>query len=236
MPNAEKILADNLEWLEEKWDTAWEEQESGELKTVSEWFFDDVTERQLDRIERIGLEFAKGHPTKGQASDIIGLFEPVEEEDIEILKFFKISTRGMNQSKASHIVATIFLDSDNIDAWQGRPASTMQKEFYKYFNLKIPKGLTYEDASSFITEYRNKLQDEDEKIMNDWDAYEDIYLEINEPYNREDYLIKKVSLSIYRDAIEELRIEGKRPSDLEDNPEIIVDKIIQIRPDIRKAS
>ncbi len=235
MSKEEKILAENLGWMEEKWDRAWEEQESGELKIVSQWFFDDATEPQLKRIDQLGFWFAKDRPTKGQASDIIGVFESPEELDVEILRFFKIPLRGMNQSKASHIVTTLFLDQDNIDAWMSRPASTMQKEFYKYFDLKVAKSLTNEDASFFIREYRKKLQDKDEKSLCDWDAYEDMYIEINDPFSREDYSIKKVSLSIYRDAIKKLRDEGRKPSDLEDDLDLIVERIVQLKPDIQKA-
>ncbi len=123
MSKEENILAENLGWMGKKWDGAWEEQESGELKIVSQWFFDDATEPQLKRIDRLGFLFAKDCPTKGQASDIIGVFEPPEELDVEILKFFKMPLRGMNQSKASHIVTTLFLDQENIDAWMSRPVS-----------------------------------------------------------------------------------------------------------------
>jgi len=234
MSRAEKILAENTEWLRERWEAAWDEKESGKLKTVSEWFFDDVTERQMDRIAREGLEIANGDPTKGQASDIIGLFEPAEEWDIEILKFFKIPTRGMNQTRASHAAALLFLDPENIDAWEDRPASSMQKEFYKYFDLKIPKNLKDKQASIFIGEYRDKLQREDKELLSDWDAYEDMYEEINDPYSREDYSIKKISLSIYRKAMNELKKEGMRPSEMQDNPDVVVNKVIQIKPEIQK--
>jgi hypothetical protein len=76
----EKILQDNTEWMEEWWETARKERDAGELKSVPNWFFDDVTERQLQKIEEIGLNIKGGRLTKGEASDIIGLFEPAEEE------------------------------------------------------------------------------------------------------------------------------------------------------------
>jgi len=231
----DRVLAENLGWLEERWDLVRDEQDRGELKTVPPWFFDDVTERQLNRIDQIGLEIAKGQPTKGEASDIIGLFEPAEEEDVEVLRFFKVPSRGMNQSKARHLVTNLFQDPKNVNAWEARPASAMQKEFYKYFDLNIPKGLTHEEASRFISEYGNQLMEEDEKALDDWDAYESIYEEINDPDYREDYGVKKISLSTYRDVMHELRNEGKTPSDLEDDPDVVVDKIILKKPDIQRA-
>ena len=51
-----------------------------------QWFFEPATERQLVRLEREGL---KGITlTKGQASDLIGLSEPPDDADNEVLKFF----------------------------------------------------------------------------------------------------------------------------------------------------
>ena len=37
-----KVVSENIEWLEEEWNKAWDEKESGELKTVPEWWFDDA--------------------------------------------------------------------------------------------------------------------------------------------------------------------------------------------------
>ena len=84
-----RFLQESLEWLEKRWQQAREEKEAGELRTFSHWFFDDVTERQLNRISRMGLEIEKGKLTKGEASDIIGLFEPPDEDDIDVINYFK---------------------------------------------------------------------------------------------------------------------------------------------------
>jgi hypothetical protein len=97
----EKILNENMAWLEERWEIAKKERDTGKLVTVPHWFFEDVTDRQLQKIEEMGLKIKGGRPSKGEASDIIGLFEPVEEENEEILRFFKAPMKGMNQSRAS---------------------------------------------------------------------------------------------------------------------------------------
>lgn len=67
----EQILEENMVWLREKWELANKEREAGEIKTVPNWFFDDVTERQLRKLEEIGGTIKGGRPTKGQASDMI---------------------------------------------------------------------------------------------------------------------------------------------------------------------
>ena len=72
-------------WLKERWDRVQHEKDSGVLRTVSQWYFDEATERQLSRLKRIGLKLNTEQITKGQASDIIGLFEPLEQRDAAIL-------------------------------------------------------------------------------------------------------------------------------------------------------
>jgi len=49
-----KVVSENIEWLEEEWNKAWDEKESGELKTVPEWWFDDAT--AIGRCARQGSE------------------------------------------------------------------------------------------------------------------------------------------------------------------------------------
>ena len=141
----------------------------------------------------------------------------------------------MNQSKARYEVSNLLNDPENQERWRNRPASAMQKEFYKFFGLKVPQGLTYETASNDISEYRKNLGEEDEAKMDEWDAYEDIYDEINDPDFREDYDLKKISISLYRLAIDQLKKEGKTLTELSDDPDMVVDKLLEIKPEIQKA-
>jgi len=235
IPKEERILNDNSGWMDERWVLARKKRDEGEVKSVPQWFFDDVTERQLQKIEEIGLKIRGGNPTKGEASDIIGLFEPVEEENIEILKFFKVSLKGMNQSKARYEVSKLLNDPDNLESWRNRSASAMQKEFYRFFGFKVPQGVTHETASKDINEYRKNLGEEDEAKMDEWDAYEDIYDEINDPDFREDYDLKKISISLYRSAVDQLKKEGRTLTELSDDPDAVVDKLLEIKPEIQKA-
>lgn len=240
MPNSITVVSENIEWLEEEWNKAWDEKESGELKTVPEWWFDDAYERQLKKIDRMGLVFSKDLPTQGQASDIIGLFEPPDYGDREILKFFNVPLRGMTQTRAKYLVAQLFLEPENAAAYgtfsdlketlaENRPATTMQKEFYRYFDLKVPTGLTHEEAFQFRREYARKLKNLD---WEDWLAYEIMYEGIN--VSRKDYGIKKVSLSLYRAVMEEFKKEGKRPSEFDDDL-LVLERIIRMQPDIKNG-
>lgn len=111
----------------------------------------------------------------------------------------------------------------------------MQKEFYRFFNLKVPEGLTHNDALRFISGHEARLGDHGEEQMEEWEAYENIYDEITDPDFREDYEIKKISLSVYRAAIEELRKEGKKLPELADDVDVVVEKITEMKPELRKA-
>ena len=223
----EKILDDNLGWIEEHWETARKERDAGKLKSVPDWFFIDVYEGQLQKLKEIGLDIKGRCPTAGEVEDLIGLFKPVEEENLEILRFFKVPLKGMNRSKARYEVVKIFDDPEKITSWGSRPASPMQKEFYKFFSLKVPRGLTHEDASRYINE-------QDEAKADEWAVYEDIYDEINDPDFRVDYDLKKISLSLYRSAIDQLKNEGETLTELENDSDVVVDKIIEIKPDIKR--
>lgn len=101
----QKIIDANVGWLTERWAAA----DKGSIEVPS-WFNDPPTDRQLDRFRRDGLRveaIGGAALTKGKASDIIGIFEPADEFDAEVLKRHGVSLRGMNQSRARHEVALI---------------------------------------------------------------------------------------------------------------------------------
>jgi hypothetical protein len=229
----ERILEKNADWLEARWEFARREQAIGAVSTVPKWFFDDATDRQIARLEDLGLGVdRRSPPTKGEASDLIGLFEQLDPEDEEVLKFFKVPRRAFNQSKGRHEVAQILADAGNVESWESRPASQMQKEFYRYFSVQTPKGLTHNAAQEYIREHRRSVEGRDEQKVDDWDIYESLFEEINDREFREDCELKKVSVSLFRSAIAELLSEGNTLSNLEDDPEIVVAKVKELKPSI----
>jgi hypothetical protein len=110
----QKIIDDNIVWLKKRWDRVQKEKESGVLMTLNWWYFDEATDRQLTRIKRIGVDISRAKITKGQASDLIGLFEPADAKDMEILKMHSIPLAGMNQTKAREHVAKIRNEPEKI--------------------------------------------------------------------------------------------------------------------------
>jgi hypothetical protein len=111
----QKILDNNIDWIRKRWDRIQKEKDSNAIKTVNTWYFDEATDRQLARIKKIGLYISDTKITKGQASDLIGLFEPADDKDIEILKANSIPIEGMNQTKAREVVAKILNEREKIN-------------------------------------------------------------------------------------------------------------------------
>ena len=232
-PKVLRIYRENAEWLRERSDRAYQEREEGELNTVKPWYFDEATEGQLSRVDSLGLSISGGTPSKGELSDIIGLFEPVEPENLEILRFHKISTKGFNQSRARYEVAKLRADPDAVEQWQNRPATQWQKEFYQTFDFSLTKSLTYREAASFINEQSAVLQEEQADRFNEWEDYESIYDDLQDPDTRESYEIKKFSVSAYRTAVLSLLEEGQSISSLAEDPDIVVNRLTQQNPKLQ---
>lgn len=229
----QRILDDNLGWLKKRWDNAFKNIEVDNNTDVPDWFFDPVTEEQLRYIDELGLTISQGELTKGVASDLIGLFHPAEEDEKEILRFFKIPLTGMNQTKARAEIDKIFSGQSNVELWKNRPASIMQKEFYKYFGIKPPKRLTQDAAQVFIPQYIKSLNKENDQDSEEWFQYIDLYDEINDPNFREDYELKKISLPLYRSVINQLREGGMTMTELSEDIDFVIGKIIEIKPEIQ---
>jgi len=51
--------------------------------------------------------------TKGKASEIIGLLNEPDDEDLEIIEFFEVNKNPSNETEARRIVSGIFEDEAN---------------------------------------------------------------------------------------------------------------------------
>nr|WP_249185864.1 HIRAN domain-containing protein [Burkholderia ambifaria] len=115
-----------------------------------------------------------------------------------------------------------------------RPASEYQMEFLKFFNLPISKGLTIGQAGTVISEHRRKLESENRKLLDDWDAYEEIREQFDDPDFRDIYFLKKISSPVLKKALDELRRDGQTMCSLVDDIDLVVDKIIQLKPELER--
>lgn len=205
----------------------WEALKEGD-QNLPAWYHDPATERQMQRLEEDDIAIPGRPLTKGQASDLIGLGMPPEPEQLEILKFFKVKGLPLRHESIARIeIDRLFKDESRRDEWNNRPATSIQKEFYRWFGFKIPKGLTATQAAEFIDS-----QDLNEKQIDEWDAYKDILEELSDKEFRDDYDIKKPSMPLIRKAVEQLLEEGSQLENL--TADDLIDPLLELNPDLEK--
>ena len=225
----QRILEANDEWLRERWRMADAEKAAGNLQHFPKWYFDEATDRQRSRLAEEGVSIARS-ATKGQHSDVIGLFEEPDDDDIEKLRFFGVTLKGplLNQTRARHEVAKLHADPEKQRAWLMRPASALQKEFYRFIGEKLPAGLTFEQAEAKM---HDALESMTEALQDDWSALESLIDEFDDREFRSDVEIRKPSIEDIRAAIAALKAEGK---DMDDPYEVAY-KLLEMKPALSRA-
>jgi len=207
---------------------------------MTDWRNEPATEAQEKRMEEDGIAFSE-NITKGEASDLIGSLVDPEEEQIEILKFFRVpGFDHLNQTEARKKISEIFSDPGKAAKWESRPASKHQKEIYEFFNITVVRGLTYNEAQTIIDalfEDETKLEawenHEDEKNkLEGW--FEDYYELINE--DRIYYGCRKIGKQLFRKIVDELESSGVSKSAIEGNSELVFQRAIEIDPSIKRGA
>ncbi len=226
----EKKYNEDLEYLKKKW------KEIDETPDIApHWFFDNSTDRQIKYARKLGIK-ADQKMTKGQLSDLIGLHNCDEIERFEdILKFFKVSLKGLNSTTAKYKAQDLLSDEKNVKKLNNRPALKGQKDFYRFFNIQIPKGLTAGQAEETISEYEKQKKVEKSNELELFDLYSEC---ISEDL-REDRNIKKMSPALFRKAYNALVADIEKSHDADEmddyiDEEMIIDKAIELKPDLEK--
>lgn len=114
---------------------------------------------------------------------------------------------------------------------EGRPATVWQKEFYRTFDLEVPKDLTYLAARRFISEKSAEIAKKDRNALRSWEWYGDIVKELLHPQTRETHGIEEVSITSLRSAVVALLDEGHSLEAMHRHIELVVDKLTERRPD-----
>jgi hypothetical protein len=231
-PTDQEVLDANMGWLRERWDAADVAKASANFAIFPKWFFDPPTERQLARLQKMGIHVRRGEITKGTASDIIGLFGPIEDHTKEVLEFFKqqLPRETQNEARARHAVAKLLADPANAHAWEERPADAMQREFLRFFDMKIPAKVTHKQATTLISEIREQKTDAE---LDEWNDFESVCDELSDPETLRDYGLKRPSLAVIRDAVKALR-KSDAPEDASD-PLAVSEKIIEMKPELQRV-
>jgi hypothetical protein len=198
---------------------------------VPAWYGEPMSDAQHRRLMADGWSFKQRELTKGQASDVIGLGEPPEPVQEEILKFFKIPKRDApNQTFARIRIAELKSDPEQWGRWMQRPATPSQRELYRWLGEKPPKGLTSEQASAFLAAASAELDEEKEDAFASLDG---ILEELDDPEFRKDLEIKKIPIGVIRESIEQLEKEGTPLAEM--TADEVADKAIEIRPNLQRG-
>lgn len=210
------------DWLQERWDLA---ERLGAGEVFPPWYFDQMTEYQARRLEEDGRKYS-GRLTKGQASDLIGIGEQPGEEDREVLRFFKRPMHGMNETRARHEIALLFQEEANRKAWVDRPATTRQREFFRFFDVKPVTGLLKREADQQITDRLKLARESNDPRANHWRTYEAVLDDFDDPDFREGFGIRKPGATAIRKAIHAMLAEGKTWDDVDSDSvaEYLVEK------------
>jgi len=193
------------------------------------WYFQEPSDRQLERLERENGR-VEGKPTKGQVSDMIGLFEQPEPDSIAILKHFKVSTAGMNQTLARHEAAMLMRDPEKRSAAEQRPADPDQRDFMSFFGLPVTEGTTHAVAKRVISILLAHLEEKDDPRLDEWRSYESVVEAFDDKEMlAEELEIKRPAASLLRQAIEELKAEGITFGTMESEPEVVRDRLLKLK-------
>lgn len=228
---AERRLDENMPWLSERWSAARTEDAAGTSLRFPSWYFEDSTQRQHARADALGVSLSLA-ASRGQFSDVIGLFEDADEDDLEKLAFFGIKLTGANRnaSRARHEISLLDADPDSAQRWAMRPPSKLQKEFFRFAGVKAPPGLTAISADAVI---RKELKQLPAKDSDSWNAFTHVVDEFNDPEFREGEGIRKPALSDLRMAFQTLaaRQEGNHYPDAG----TIADYMLMQKPELAKS-
>jgi len=121
-----------------------------------------------------------------------------------------------------------------MDFFKTKPAMADQKEFFKFCGLAVPRGLTIGDAEAQIASYKSRLESEDKSKLLEWEAYSEICDEIDDEDFGFNYGVKKISRTLLREALDALKAEGVSLKDVQDDIQVLVNKVIELKPTMER--
>lgn len=183
-------------------------------------------------IKLIGLsgstQFFIGYLPKQLSAQIIGtgMFESVKA------RLGRIYISSNDYLDIQYHVIGPKVDKKKFDEFlSNQPADLSHKDYFKFFALPIPKGLTAGQAEQAISEHMKASKPEEQE---EWNGYKTLIEEFDDKDFRENYDLKKVSKAVLIEAINQLKATGKTYKYLSDNIEEVAEKIIELKPELEK--
>ena len=225
--NTDDSLEDQIIWLK----GIWEQYRINPTKNNSlpEWWSKPISKSQKKGLEKMNIEFSD-NLLRGHANDLLGLFAAPTDYHKKVLRFFKVQHSKMNKTQARYAVNDIFFDDKKKEAWNKRPAEQIQKEFFRFFGLKVSKDLTFKGANLEIKKHRDALIQHKGKSLECWDSYSEIIDELTDSFDL--YDIKKPTLASIRNAVDALVKGGCSYEGLVDEIDEVVDMLLEIKPEL----
>lgn len=226
----------NLDWLEARWARLQRERQAGTITTGPAWFFEPATERQIAYAKELGIGGKLDKMTKGQVSDLIGLEHDPDDHDVEVLKFFKESIRGMSQTEAREKVALLMADPARKAAFENRPATSIQRAVLAYAGIKAAKDVKQTEVNSLIEDKAKEFEndEETERWLDGVHEFESLLEEFDDKEFRDDYEIKKPSPAKIRKAIDQLESKGKSLASGEISSDDVAETLLEMFPELAK--
>lgn len=199
-----------------------------------EWRNDPATQKQLDYIESLGGRIPSLGLTKGEASSIIDGLQPADENDLKVIRFFKMPTRGLRHKTAKDLAESLLSNADNRARWGARPPSSEVREFFTFFGEKLPAGINHDDALAMKQSKVKELVKSDPDKIAEWNSYSAILDNLSDPDYREGYDIKKPSASLVKRVMAQLLAEGWTYERMLDEEEEFMERLIEADPSIER--
>ena len=212
------------------------------------WRENLITDRQKQALKNRGLAFNDAM-TKGEASDLISSVERPGDEEIEVLKFFKVKgISKLTQLEARHKIVELAASEESVKRWEARPARKEDSETIRRVLGEVPRGLTHQEAAKLIRgffknpELNQKLEavhemDEKRQLQEDKkdaakfereDAIESIASYLNDADNSVG--VKQVGIKLVARAVEALEAQGHSLEYLQNHEDLVARKVLELDP------
>lgn len=230
-----------IAWLKPIWAERSRSKTAGEPQDPS-WWWDEPSEAQLKRLgegvgalRSAGMDFGFSPLTKGAASDLIGIGIDIDDDDKELLTFFKVEPAPKNQTRARYILRDLMKDPENQKAWESRPASREQIAVLKILGVEKTKALSAPQALRLRDDTIEQLNEEGDTKAQEVEAYESLIQKFTDKEECRERYLKKPSWTLLNQALDALREDGLTYQQMEEDDEVVEKKLLELKPSLERA-
>ena len=172
--------------------------------------------------------------TRGQAMDLLMLAKAPEDEDRQLLEFFNIKIEASNALVVSQQAAILQMNDQEMQKWNERPATPVQKEAIRYFQGKVPRSISAESATQVLSSIKSELyQTGNADKWTSWLLFSDTWLQLQSSEICIQYDIKKPTPIKIREALCSLIAEDIAEWNDKD---VVVQRLVELYPELELRS